>query len=63
MSGEKDKNTEIEKIIQRDENLRESFNKEITSNTSDTTGDIPNFTTGDGDNSGDSGSNEAESSE
>ena len=63
MSGEKNKNTDIEKIIQNDENLRESFNKEITSNTSDTTGDIPDFTPGNGDDSGSGSSNEAESSE
>jgi len=45
----KDKDPEIEKIIQTDENLREAFNKEITTNTSETSEDIPDFTSGDSD--------------
>ncbi|MBW2570215.1 MAG: hypothetical protein JRE47_12855 [Deltaproteobacteria bacterium] len=63
MSGEQDKNIEIEKIIQSDENLKESSYKEITSNTSDTTEDIPDFTTGDGDSSGGNSSSDTESTE
>ena len=58
MSGEKDKTTQNENGIQKDENLRESFNKEITSNDSDVPTDIPDFTPGDDDNSGGSGSSE-----
>jgi len=67
MSGDKDKKQDIEKIIQSDEIVRGKFNKEITSNTSDTTGGIPDFTTGDGDSfdgsdSGGSDSSDTESS-
>ncbi|MCU7843324.1 MAG: hypothetical protein KZQ93_05745 [Candidatus Thiodiazotropha sp. (ex Monitilora ramsayi)] len=62
MNGNKDKNTDIEKVI-KDDTFRDSFNKEITSNTSETSGDIPEFTTGDGDSSGGDNSNDSDSSE
>lgn len=62
MSDDKEKNSEAEKII-REEHLRESFNKEITSNTSETTNDIPQFTTGDGDTAGGESSSDTNSSE
>lgn len=58
----KDKDPEIEKLIQKEENLREAFNKEITTNTSETGGDIPDFTSGDSDSS-DSDSGESDTSE
>ena len=51
MSKDKSQNCE-NKEQQKSNDLRESFNKQITSNTSDVPNDIPPFTTGDGDSSG-----------
>ena len=58
----KEKDPEVEKLIQTDENLREAFNKDVTSNTSETSEDIPDFTSGDSD-SGDSDSGKTDDSD
>jgi hypothetical protein len=63
MSEGKNKKPEIEKIILPDEGVGIPFTREITDNTSDTTGDIPDFTTGDGESYKGSDSNDPESSE
>ena len=51
MNWEKDKDTAIEKVIQKGD-LGESFNKEITSNNSEVPTEIPSFTTAGDDSSG-----------
>lgn len=67
MSNDKDKKSEVEKLAQTDKSRGETFTKEITSNTSETSGDVPDFTSGDSDSgnsdSGDNDSSNSDSSE
>jgi hypothetical protein len=56
--SKKDKKIFEDRDVSLEDIFEKSSNNEITSNTSQTTGNIPEFTSGDGDSSGGSSSDE-----
>jgi len=62
MIKDKNQSNEAEEKSQSSDDLRKSFRKHITSNTSNPPDDIPPFTTGEGDDVGGDSSSDSESS-